>query len=145
MQTAKNGDTVTIEFTVRTDDGRVVGNTGENGPQKIVLGTQEVFPQIDAALTGMEVGAEETVKIPSDNAYGPRRDELIVDVPLQNLPTEPAPQPGMMLSAQQQDGNPIQLIITKVGENSVTADGNHPLAGEDLTFNIKLVAIAGSN
>ena len=141
MATAKTGDTVAIEFTVKTDDGRVVGNTEESGPQVVTLGGQEIFPQIEQALNGMEVGGQESVKIESDNAFGPRREEMVIDVPRENLPAEPAPQPGMQLSAQGQDGQPIQLTITEVHDKSVKADGNHPLAGEDLTFDVKLIEI----
>lgn len=141
MPTAKTGDTVAIDFVVKTDNGTVVGNTQESGPQVVTIGNREIFPQIEAALDGMEVGDVETVKIESENAFGPRREELVIDVPRENLPPEPAPQPGMQLSAQGQDGQPIQLVITEVRDDSVKADGNHPLAGEDLTFGVTLVEI----
>ena len=141
MPTAKQGDTVAIDFVVKTDAGQVVGNTEESGPQVVTLGKQEIFPAIEAALDGMEVGSVQQVKIESENAFGPRNEQLVIDVPRENLPPEPAPQPGMQLSAQGQDGQPIQLVITEVQENSVKADGNHPLAGEDLTFGVTLVEI----
>ncbi|HBK15018.1 MAG TPA: peptidylprolyl isomerase, partial [Erythrobacter sp.] len=130
MTTPNNGDTVSIDYVLRRGDGEVVGTTEEMGPQDIELGSGQIFPQIEQALTGMEVGDEETVEIASDSAFGPRRDELVIDIPRENLPPEPAPQPGMQLSAQGQDGQPIQLVITEVHDNSVKADGNHPLAGE---------------
>ena len=141
MPTAKNGDTVAIDFVVKTDAGQVVGNTEESGPQVVTLGKNEIFPAIEAALDGMEVGAVQQVKIESENAFGARNEQLVIDIPRTNLPPEPAPQPGMQLSAQGQDGQPIQLTITEVGEQSVKADGNHPLAGEDLTFGVTLVEI----
>lgn len=141
MPTAKNGDTVAIDFVVKTDAGQVVGNTEESGPQVVTLGKNEIFPAIEAALDGMEVGAVQQVKIEADNAFGARNEQLVIDIPRTNLPPEPAPQPGMQLSAQGQDGQPIQLVITEVGDQSVKADGNHPLAGEDLTFGVTLVEI----
>ena len=73
MPTAKNGDTVAIDFVVKTEAGQVVGNTEESGPQVVTLGKQEIFPQIEAALDGMEVGSVQQVKIDSDNAFGPKR------------------------------------------------------------------------
>ena len=138
MPTAKHGDTVSIDYTIQTGDGTVVGDTQQAGPQEITLGQAEIFPQIEAALTGMEIGAQETVTIESANAFGPRREEMVIDIPLANLPPEPAPEPGMALQAQQQDGTQLTLYVVEVGEQSVKADGNHPLAGEDLTFGVTL-------
>ena len=138
MATPKQGDTVTIDYTIKNGDGAVVGNTQEAGPQEITLGQSQIFPQIEEALTGMKVGDEQTVAIPSDNAFGPRREELVIEIPRQNLPAEPAPQPGMQLQAQGQDGQQIMLHIVEVGEQSVKADGNHPLAGEDIIFDVTL-------
>ena len=141
MQTAKTGDTVLIDFVVRTNDGRVVGNTEQDGPQTVTLGGAQIFPQIEAALDGMEVGAEQTVTVASADAFGPRREEMVIQIPRANLPQESEPQPGMGLSARQQDGSTVDLVITEVGEESVTADGIHPLAGEDLHFGVTLVEI----
>ena len=138
MTTPNNGDTVSIDYVLRRGDGEVVGTTEEMGPQDIELGSGQIFPQIEQALTGMEVGDEETVEIASDSAFGPRRDELVIDIPRENLPPEPAPQPGMAMQAQAQDGSPMTLYIVEVGDQTIKADGNHPLAGEDLTFDITL-------
>lgn len=138
MTTPNNGDTVMIDYVLRKGDGEIVSNTDEVGPQELTLGQGEIFPQIEQALIGMEVGEEQSIEIASDNAFGPRRDELVVDIPRQNLPEEPAPQPGMAMQAQRSDGQPLTLYIVEVGEDSVKADGNHPLAGEDLTFDITL-------
>ncbi|MCT2398224.1 FKBP-type peptidyl-prolyl cis-trans isomerase [Novosphingobium mangrovi (ex Huang et al. 2023)] len=141
MQTAKNGDTVLIDFVVRTGDGRVVGNTEKDGPQTVTIGASEIFPQIEAALDGMEVGGVQAVTVAAADAFGPRREEMVIQIPREHLPQETPPQPGMGLSARQQDGSTIDLVITEVGEDTVTADGNHPLAGEDLHFGLTLVEI----
>lgn len=138
MTNPKNGDTVTIDYAIHRADGEMVGNTEEAGPQTIQLGSGQTFPQIEQALTGMEVGDEQKVAIASENAFGPRREELVIDIPRENLPPEPAPQPGMAMQAQQQDGSQLTLYIVEVGEQTIKADGNHPLAGEDLTFDLTL-------
>ncbi|MBO9510326.1 FKBP-type peptidyl-prolyl cis-trans isomerase [Erythrobacter sp. A6_0] len=138
MTTPTNGDTVTIDYVLKRGDGQEVGNTAQSGPQDVQLGAGQIFPQIEAALTSMTVGDEESVSIPCDNAFGERQEALVVDIPRENLPPEPAPQPGMALQAQQQDGSPITLYVVEVGDTTVKADGNHPLAGEDLTFDITL-------
>jgi FKBP-type peptidyl-prolyl cis-trans isomerase 2 len=138
MTNAKTGDTVTIDYVVKIEDGTVVGNTEESGPQELTLGKGEVMPGLEEALTGMAVGEEKSVTVESDNAFGPRREELVIDIPRANLPAEPAPQPGMQLQAQGQDGQPIMLHIVEVGDQSVKADGNHPMAGKDMTFDVTM-------
>jgi FKBP-type peptidyl-prolyl cis-trans isomerase 2 len=138
MTSPKQGDIVSIDYVVRTGDGTIVGNTEEEGPQDIQLGGGQIFPQIELALSSMKVGDEETVEIPCDSAFGPRREEMIIEIPRANLPSQPAPQPGMALQAQGPDGQPIVLHIVEVGEQSVKADGNHPLAGQDITFAVTL-------
>jgi FKBP-type peptidyl-prolyl cis-trans isomerase 2 len=141
MQTAKKGDTVLVNYTVRTADGRVVGQTEENDPVSLTIGGGEIFPDVEAALDGLEAGNETSVVVSADNAFGPRHEDMIVEIPRTQLPSDNAPQPGMTLSAQQQDGSTVNLTITEVSDDTVTADGNHPLAGEDLHFGLTLVDI----
>ncbi|WP_375291528.1 peptidylprolyl isomerase [Qipengyuania sp.] len=138
MATPKNGDTVAIDYEVRKSDGTVVGTTEGQGPQAVQIGEGQIFPQVEQALTSMQVGEQQNVAIDSANAFGERREEMVVDIPRANLPPEPAPEPGMALQAQQQDGSPVTLYIVSVDDQVVKADGNHPLAGEDLTFGITL-------
>ena len=138
MTTPTTGDTVTIDYVLKRGDGQEIGNTAQVGPQTVTLGSGQIFPQIEEALTGMTIGNRQTVAIPCDKAFGPRRDELIIEIPRANLPPEPAPQPGMQLNAQTPDGQPMTLYILEVGEKAVKADGNHPLAGEDVTFDLTL-------
>ena len=138
MTTPNNGDTVTIDYVVKTGDGQQVGTTAEAGPQDSKLGEGQIFPQVEEALTGMEVGQEKTVEIACANAFGERQEQLVVDIPRTNLPPEPAPQPGMQLQAQSPDGQPMMLHIVEVGDETVKCDANHPLAGQDVTFDITL-------
>ena len=138
MTSATHGDTVTIDYVVKKSDGTIVGNTQDAGPQDITLGKGEIFPQIEEALTGMNPGERTEVSIDSEKGFGPRRDELVVDIPRSSLPTEMTPQPGMGLQAQSPQGQPVNLVIVEVGDETVKADGNHPLAGEDLVFDLTL-------
>ena len=138
MTTPNSGDTVTIDYVLKRTDGEEVGNTQQAGPQDITIGSGQIFPQIEEALTGMAVGEEQSVSIDCANAFGPRQDALVIDIPRENLPPEPAPQPGMAMQAQAQDGSPMTLYFVEVGDQTIKADGNHPLAGEDLTFDITL-------
>ncbi len=141
MQTAKKGDTVLVSYTVRTNDGRVVGGTEADAPQALTIGGAQIFPEIEAALDGMSVGSEQTVTVSSENAFGPRREDMVIQIPRGQLPENETPEAGMTLAAQQQDGSTVNLVITAVSEDTVTADANHPLAGEDLEFGLKLVDI----
>jgi len=141
MQTAKKGDTVLISYVVRTADGRVVGQTEENEPVAVTIGGGEIFPDVEAALDGLETGHEASVVVSADDAFGQHDAGMVVDIPRAQLPDDNSPQPGMTLSAQQPDGSTINLTITEVGDDTVTADGNHPLAGEDLHFGLTLVDI----
>jgi len=138
MQNAEPGDTVVIDYAIQKSDGTVVGDTQESGPQEIKIGDGAIFPQVEEKLHEMTVGDQETVAIDCEQAFGPRREEMVIDIPRENLPAEPAPQPGMALQAQQQDGTPLTLYVVAVGEQSVKADANHPLAGEDLSFEVTL-------
>ena len=138
MTTPNSGDTVTIDYVLRRGDGEIIGNTEQVGPQQVQLGSGQIFPQVEQVLSGMKVGESQTVEIASDNAFGPRREELVIDIPRANLPPEPAPQPGMQLNAQAPNGQPMVLSILEVNEESVKADGNHPLAGEDVSFELTL-------
>jgi FKBP-type peptidyl-prolyl cis-trans isomerase 2 len=141
MPTAKQGDKVLVSYTVRTVEGDLVGGTETDAPHELTIGGQEIFPEIEAVLDGMEVGAEQTVTVTSDNAFGPRREDMVIQIPREQLPEGEAPQPGMSLSASQQDGSTVNLVIVNVDEQTVTADANHPLAGKDLTFGLTLVDI----
>ncbi|MBI1235830.1 MAG: peptidylprolyl isomerase [Alphaproteobacteria bacterium] len=141
MPTAKKGDTVLLSYIVKTADGTVVGKTEDDAPVPVTIGSAEIFPEVEAALDGMEVGKDAAAVVSSGNAFGPRREEMVIDIPRAQLPGDLTPEPGMTLGAQQPDGSTQQLTITKVGEESVTVDGNHPLAGEDLHFGLTLVDI----
>lgn len=141
MQTAKKGDTVLVNYVVRTTDGRVVGKTEDNDPAALTIGGAEIFPAVEAVLDGMEVGHEESVTVGVADAFGPRREDLIVEIPRAQLSGDNTPEPGMTLTAAQPDGSTVNLTITEVGAETVTADGNHPLSGEDLHFDLKLVEI----
>ena len=138
MTKPTTGDTVTIDYVLKRTDGEVVGTTEQVGPQDIALGSGEIFPQIEQALAGMSIGEAQSVAIACADAFGPRRDELVMDLPRANLPSDPAPRPGMVLQGETAEGHPVMMEILEVGGDTVKVDGNHPLAGEDLTFDLTL-------
>ena len=141
MQKAKKGDTVLIRYVVRSSEGRVFGQVDEGDPQTVKLGNSAVFPEIETALEEMEVGTTQRISVLAKNAFGARRDDLLVRIPLSSIDPRDTPKPGMSLKASQPDGSTIQFVVIEVDEFSILADGNHPLAGEDLHFELTLLEI----
>jgi FKBP-type peptidyl-prolyl cis-trans isomerase 2 len=139
---AKTGDTVQVNYTGKLADGTVFDSSEGREPYEFTLGAGQAIPGFDKAILGMKVGEKKTVTIPSDEAYGPHLDDMVVEVPREKLPSNIEPKVGQMLEATRPDGEKIGFIITNVSDNNtVTLDANHPLAGKDLTFDIELVKI----
>ena len=136
---AAEGDTVHIHYTGRLDDGTVFDSSEGREPLEFVLGSGQVIPGFDDAVTGMEVGDTKTVMIPADRAYGAKRDELILDFPRAELPEGIDPQLGHQLQMSTPDGQVFQVEVVGTSEEGIVLDANHPLAGKDLTFDIELV------
>ncbi|MBT8040906.1 MAG: peptidylprolyl isomerase [Gammaproteobacteria bacterium] len=141
MSQAKAGDTVKIHYTGTLDDGTQFDSSSGREPLEFEVGSGQVIPGFEKAIEGMAVGDTKTVNIPAEDAYGPRHDEMIQEVPKSALPDDVEPQIGMGLQARRADGAMLDLTITEVGEDSITVDGNHPLAGQALNFDLELVEI----
>jgi peptidylprolyl isomerase len=142
MTQAKSGDTVKIHYTGTLDDGTQFDSSAGRDPLQFTIGTGQVIPGFDKAVEGMAVGDSKQVNIPAEDAYGPRREQMVQDVPRSALPNDLDPVEGMALQAKGQDGQVINLTVTDVKDDSITVDGNHPLAGKALNFDIELVDIA---
>lgn len=142
MTEAKSGDTVQIHYTGTLDDGTEFDSSSGRDPLQFTIGTGQVIPGFDKAVEGMSPGDSKTVTIPADDAYGPRREQMVQDVPRTALPEDLDPVEGMALQAKGQDGQIINLTVTSVSDDAITVDGNHPLAGKELNFDIELVDIA---
>jgi len=142
LSKVKDGDTVKVHYTGTLTDGTVFDTSAEREPLEFTLGQGQLIPGFEKAVVGMNVGDSTEVEIPSDDAYGEAREDLVISVPKDQLPDDVEPQVGMQLQVNQQDGQPIPVRITDVGEENLTLDANHPLAGQDLKFEIELVEIA---
>ena len=140
MAQAKSGDTVRIHYTGTLGDGSVFDSSRGREPLEFTLGSGQVIAGFDTAVTGMSVGDEQTVTIPAAQAYGARRDDLMMPVPRDQFPANINPTPGQQLQMRQ-GGQTMVLTVREVTTDEVVLDGNHPLAGEDLTFALELVAI----
>lgn len=140
MAQAKNGDTVKVHYKGTLADGTVFDSSDGRDPLEFDLGSGQLIPGFEAAVDGMSAGETCSINIASDQAYGPRRDEMVMDVPKSQLPADMQPQVGMQLQAGQGDEQFV-VMITDVQDETVTLDANHPLAGKDLNFEITLVEI----
>jgi peptidylprolyl isomerase len=141
MKQAQAGDTVRIHYSGTLDDGTQFDTSEGSDPLEFAVGSGMVIAGFDKAVEGMAVGESKSVKIPPEEAYGPRHDQLVQEVPKSALPDDIAPAVGMQLQGKSADGQVMNLVVTDVKDEEITVDANHPLAGEELTFDIELVEI----
>lgn len=141
MSTVKNGDTVKVHYTGKLEDGSVFDSSVSREPLEVTLGEGKLIPGFENAVVGMNVGDKTTANIPSSEAYGEFREDLEVTIEKAQLPDDINPEVGMQLQLNQPNGQPVPVTITKVEDDAIVLDANHPLAGKDLTFEIELVEI----
>lgn len=141
MAQAHTGDTVRVHYTGKLGDGEVFDSSRDRDPLEFTLGGGQVIAGFDDAVTGMQPGDEKTVTIPAEQAYGPRRDEMVGEVPRAQFPPNIEPKVGQQLQMQQ-NGQNFVVTVADVSDEVVRLDANHPLAGKDLTFELELVEIA---
>ena len=141
METAKTDDTVKVHYTGKFEDGTVFDSSEGRDPLEFTLGKRMVIAGFEAAALGMAPGETKTVKIPAEEAYGPRHEEMVMEVARASMPVEIEPQVGQVLQIGSSQDQMIQVVVAEVTEESVILDANHPLAGIDLVFEIELVEI----
>jgi len=171
MAQAKNGDKVRVHYTGTLEDGSIFDSSekkqdpcgdecedscgdhnndcgdhdcgcgGNEGPMEFVIGQGNLIAKFEEAVIGLEPGQSVKVTIPSDDAYGQRAEELVAVIERSEIPADINPQPGDQMEVVMEDGTPMPVMVTEVTETTVTLDANHPLAGLDLTFDIRLVEI----
>jgi peptidylprolyl isomerase len=134
MQRAEIGSTVTIRYIGTLDNGRIFHSTDDHGPQTFTIGDGQVFPALEQAIVGMRAGEVKNIVLVAEEAYGPRRQENIIKVARQAFPAGKEIVAGQKLSIEFKGGASRMMVVTSVNEADVTLDGNHPLAGLDLTF-----------
>ncbi len=138
---ANLGDTVRVHYTGRLDDGSEFDSSAGREPIEFTLGAGQVIPGFEKAILGMEPGESKTFTIPAEEAYGPHRPELVHRVPRAQIPPHVELYEGARLEARDQAGNRIALTVLEVTDEEVTMDANHPLAGQNLTFEVQLVEV----
>ncbi|HZN11852.1 MAG TPA: peptidylprolyl isomerase [Blastocatellia bacterium] len=138
---AKKGDAVEVHYTGRLDDGTVFDSSEGNDPLAFTLGRGEVIEGFDQGVLGMEVGENKQIVIPAEQAYGEHNEALVQTVARDQIKLSVEPEVGMQIEMRTPDGTVIPLTISELSESAVTLDANHPLAGEQLHFDVRLVDI----
>lgn len=141
MTQAKDGDTVRITYTGTLTNGTVFDSSDGREPLEFIIGSGQIIPGLDKAMPGMAIGEAKRVEIGVMQAYGPRHADRVLEVPLEELPADIPREVGITLAMQGEDGQQVPVRVTAVSETTMTLDANHPLAGEDLVFDIELVSI----
>jgi len=135
------GDTVRVHYRGRLDDGTVFDSSEGREPISFTVGTGEVIRGFDDAVAGMAAGDTKTVTISPGEGYGDHRAELVLEVPIDDLPGDFRPEVGMALEVRGPNGETVPVRVIAIGADAITLDGNHPLAGEALTFDVTVVDV----
>lgn len=143
MQQVKQGDTVKVHYHGKLTDGTTFDSSSGREPLEFEVGTGQVIKGFDDGVAGMEIGQKKTIEIPVEDAYGPKDENMVVEFPKSNFPSDMNPEVGMQLNMTNGSGQVIPVVIVEVADDSVILDANHPLAGQDLIFDIELVEIGG--
>ncbi len=141
MQQVKSGDKVKVHYHGKLRSGETFDSSNGREPLEFTVGGGQVIKGFDQGVTGMQVGDKKTVEIPVQDAYGEKQQEMIIEFPKSQFPPDMNPEEGMQLQMSNGAGQNFNVTVVEVKDDSVVLDANHPLAGEDLIFDIELVEI----
>ena len=144
MQQVKSGDKIKVHYHGRLTNGETFDKSEGREPLEFEVGSGMVIKGFDDGVTGMAVGDKKTINIPFVEAYGPKNPDMIIDMPKDRFPKDMEIEVGMPLSMSDGQGQQFQVVVAEVQEEVVILDANHPLAGEDLIFDLELIEIIGS-
>jgi FKBP-type peptidyl-prolyl cis-trans isomerase 2 len=142
MTQVKENNTVKVHYTGKLADGQVFDTSEGKEPLAFTLGQGSLIPGFEKGLIDMKLNEKKTINIAKDDAYGDPREDLIIEVPKSELPQEMTPEVGMGLVSRTPEGQEMNLMVVEVREETVVLDGNHPLAGRDLIFDLEVVEIS---
>lgn len=145
MQQAKKGDTVKVHYHGKLTSGETFDSSSGREPLQFEVGSGSVIKGFDEGVAGMEVGERKTINIAVNDAYGPRSDDMLIEFPKERFPQNVEIEEGMQLMMSNGSGQNIPVTVSEIKETSVILDANHPLAGEDLIFDIELIEIVGAS
>lgn len=141
MAEAQQGKTVSVHYTGKLEDDTVFDSSRGGDPLSFEIGSGQIIPGFEKGVVGMTPGETKTVEVSAEDAYGPYREDQVVEVEREKLPEDIDPEVGQQLQVQQTNGQTAVVTIKEVTPAAVRLDANHPLAGKDLTFEIEVVSI----
>jgi len=141
MQQVKKGDKVKVHYHGRLTSGETFDSSEGRQPLEFEVGSGSVIKGFDDGVTGMEIGQKKTINIPVNEAYGEKNPEMLIEMPKDRFPADMELEVGMPLMMSNGEGQNFQVIIHEIQDESVILDANHPLAGQDLIFDLELVDI----
>ena len=144
MQQVKSGDKIKVHYHGRLTNGETFDKSEGRESLEFEVGSGMVIKGFDDEVTGMAVGDKKTINIPADEAYGVKNYDMIIDMPKDRFPKDMEIEVGMPLSMSDGQGQQFQVVVAEVQEDVIILDANHPLAGEDLIFDLELVEIVGA-
>lgn len=145
MKQVKKGDKVKVHYHGRLTSGETFDSSEGRQPLEFEVGSGSVIKGFDEGVTGMEVGEKKTVNIPAEEAYGPKNPEMLIEMPKDRFPEDMELEPGLPLMMGNGSGQDFQVVVAEIKEDAVLLDANHPLAGQELVFDLELVEIVGGS
>ena len=145
MQQVKSGDKVKVHYHGKLTSGETFDSSEGRAPLEFEVGSGMVIHGFDEGVTGMQVGDKKTLNIPFDEAYGPRNPEMVIEFPRDKFPEDMQIEIGTPLVMTGGGGEQFQVVVAQIKDDAVMLDANHPLAGQDLVFDIELVEIVGGS
>jgi len=144
MKQVKSGDKVKVHYHGKLTSGETFDSSAGREPLEFEVGSGMVIKGFDDGVTGMIVGEKKTINIPADEAYGPVNPDMLMDFPKERFPADMQLELGMQLMMSDPSGQQFPVKVNEIKEDVIVLDGNHPLAGEALIFDLELVEITGS-
>lgn len=141
MIEVKENNTVKVHYTGKLTDGHVFDSSVGKEPLEFTMGKGQIIAGFEKGLMNMKVNEKKTITIPKEEAYGDRNESLKQEVNRTELPKDMTPKVGMELVSQSTKGKESNLVVVEVKKDTIIIDGNHPLAGRDITFDLEVVEI----
>jgi peptidylprolyl isomerase len=134
----KAGDTIAVNYTGKFEDDTVFDSSAGKDPLQFTVGAGQLIKGFDEAVLGMKKGEKKTITLAPEEAYGPRQEGMIIDIPRAQIPEDMKLEVGMRLHLRDPNGNPVPAVVAEITEEVVKMDANHPMAGKTLIFDIEI-------